>query len=84
MSTSYTPAGQMVAAALVQRVDEVCDRFEVAWKAGQRPHLEEYLGDTPEPGRLVLLRELLVVELHYRRRRGETGGTIRRGCRAER
>jgi len=50
----------------------VCDSFEAAWKAGQRPHLEDYLGGTPEPMRLVLLRELIVVELQYRRWSGES------------
>jgi hypothetical protein len=35
----------------VRRPDQVCDRFEAAWKAGQRPRLEDFLGDTPEAGR---------------------------------
>jgi hypothetical protein len=56
----------------VQRVDEVCDRFEDAWKAGQRPRIEDYLGTTPEPERSKLLEELLHVELAYRRQQGET------------
>jgi serine/threonine protein kinase len=72
MSEPYPTGNQLVSPALVQRVDEVCDRFEAAWRAGQRPHLEDYLGDTPEPGRWVLLRELIVVELQYRRWGGET------------
>src|SRR5262249_22309264 len=38
---------------------------------GQRPRLEEYLGETPEPERSLLLRELLVLEFGYRRRSGE-------------
>jgi hypothetical protein len=56
-------------------VDEVCDRFEGAWATagsdGQRPRIEDYLGDTPEPERTELLRELLALELEYRRDRGE-------------
>src|SRR5262245_44824310 len=71
--TEPCPTGnQVVSPALVQRVDAVCDHFESAWKADQRPHLEDYLGDIPEPGQSVLLRELIVVELQYRRRGGET------------
>jgi WD40 repeat protein len=34
--------------------------------------IEAYLGDTPEPARSVLLRELLGLELAYRRHRGES------------
>src|SRR5262245_16946003 len=53
------------------RVDEVCDRFEDAWKAGQRPRIEDYLADRPEPERSALLRELVVLDIDYRRRQGE-------------
>jgi hypothetical protein len=42
-----------------QRVDRVCDRFEGAWQAGQRPRIEDYLGEVPEPERSRLIRELL-------------------------
>jgi serine/threonine protein kinase len=54
------------------RLDQICVRFEKAWQAGQRPRLEEFLGDTPEPQRTELLRELLGLELDYRRRASET------------
>ena len=52
-------------------VDDACLRFEAAWQADQRPAIETYLGAAPEPGRSLLLRELLGLELAYRRRRGE-------------
>ena len=53
------------------RLDEVCDRFEAAWRAGARPRIEEYLGDVTGAARLALLRELLALEVHYRQRGGE-------------
>jgi serine/threonine protein kinase len=53
------------------RVDQVCLCFEAAYKAGQQPRLEDYLSETPQPERWVLLRELLKVELAYRRRSGD-------------
>jgi tetratricopeptide (TPR) repeat protein len=53
-------------------VDEASDRFEEAWETGQRPAIEAYLTGAPEPERSVLLHELLVLELGYRRRGGET------------
>jgi len=56
---------------LTQRIDEACDRFEAAWKAGRNPRIENYLGAVPEAGRAELLRHLLALELLYRRRHGE-------------
>jgi tetratricopeptide (TPR) repeat protein len=55
----------------VVHVEEVCDRFEAAWKAGERPRIEGYLGGTSEPERSALLRELILVEVAYRRRVGD-------------
>jgi hypothetical protein len=52
-------------------VDEICDRFEAAWRAGQRPQIEGYLGDLPEPARPALFGELLRLDLHYRRQQRE-------------
>jgi hypothetical protein len=51
------------------RVNVVCTRFENAWKEG--PRIEEYLGDAPEPARSALLRELISLDMTYRRARGE-------------
>src|SRR5262249_6369589 len=42
-----------------------------AWKSGQGPRIEDYLAGTPEPWRALLFRELLGLELEYRRRAGE-------------
>jgi WD40 repeat protein/serine/threonine protein kinase len=44
---------------LALRIDEVCNRFELAWKAQEEPRIENYLGDWAEPERSALLRELL-------------------------
>ena len=51
-------------------MDEICTRFEQAWRAGERPLIEEYLA----PGRDTtseVLRELLLLEIFHRRRLGE-------------
>lgn len=52
------------------RVNEVCDHFEAAWKGGERPRIEDFLGATPAPERTHLLRELLILEWHYAQSRG--------------
>jgi serine/threonine protein kinase len=54
-----------------QRVDAACLRFETEWQAGRQPRIETYLEGVPEPERSALLRELLALELHYRREDGQ-------------
>jgi eukaryotic-like serine/threonine-protein kinase len=67
----------MVGAAHTQmtRIEEVCDRFEAAWRAaassGQRPRMEDYVGDPSTPEHAVLLCELAVLDIAYRRMAGE-------------
>ena len=55
----------------MRRVYEQCDRFDAAWQAGERPRIEDYLGETPEPERSRLLAGLLRIELFHRRNNGE-------------
>jgi tRNA A-37 threonylcarbamoyl transferase component Bud32/thiol-disulfide isomerase/thioredoxin len=61
---------------LTPQLDEVCDRFEAAWKRADSsgappPRAEDYLGAASGPARLALLHELVALEVAYRRRRGE-------------
>ena len=60
-----------ISATVIEHVDEICDRFDRAWKAGFRPRIEEYLEDETEPCASVLLHELLAAELQWRRHLGE-------------
>src|SRR5262249_39958757 len=46
--------------------------FEAAWAAGQRPDPGACLAGVPEPDHPELLRELILLEVFYRRRAGET------------
>jgi serine/threonine protein kinase len=52
-------------------IDEVCDKFEDAWKRGRTPSLKAYLARMPARRHGALLEHLLVLELRYRRRRGQ-------------
>jgi WD40 repeat protein/tRNA A-37 threonylcarbamoyl transferase component Bud32 len=54
-----------------RQVNAACEPFELAWKAGRRPRIEDYLGDTPEPERSALVRELIALDTYYRRQAGE-------------
>src|SRR5262249_54157507 len=57
--------------AQARQVDDACDAFEMAWRSGQRPRIEEHLGEAPGPVQTVLLDELLKLDMAYRRRSGE-------------
>jgi serine/threonine protein kinase len=61
--------------ALAQRIDRICDRFEAACRkartGGARPQIEDFLPTAPESERLAVLPELIVLEIHHRRQRGE-------------
>ncbi len=59
-------------AELARRVDGVCTRFEIAWRDGGQPLIDDFLGDSAQPERATLLAELILVDLHYRRLRGES------------
>jgi WD40 repeat protein/tRNA A-37 threonylcarbamoyl transferase component Bud32 len=59
-----------------RQLDAICDHFEAAWKAarasGTRPRLEDYLAETPPAGhQAVLLRELVLLDVHYRVQSGD-------------
>jgi serine/threonine protein kinase/WD40 repeat protein len=53
------------------RVNAACNAFELALQAGQRPRIEDFLGDTREPERSALRGELTALERDYRPRSGE-------------
>jgi WD40 repeat protein len=52
-------------------VDEVCSRFEAAWRAGTVRRIEEYLAGWEGTGLAVLLAELIALEVYYRRLQSE-------------
>ena len=58
--------------AAKERIDEICVAFEDAWKSGQRPQAEQYVAEVSESQRSLLLRELLLLEIYYRRAGGES------------
>jgi serine/threonine protein kinase len=62
----------LLAPALALEIDHICDRFESAWKAGQQPPIEQFLNEGKEQDRSGLLHELLILDLSYRRLRGQS------------
>jgi hypothetical protein len=48
----------------------LCDRFEAEWRSGAQPRIELYVAQAPERARYDILRELLKLDIYYRRDRG--------------
>jgi WD40 repeat protein/serine/threonine protein kinase len=53
-------------------VDQVCNRFERGWRDHPPPRIEDYLSDAIGRERWALMRELVSLDVDYRRQRGET------------
>jgi len=53
------------------RLERITDRFERAWRRGQRPELDDYLDAEWEGDRRPLLIELVHAELEFRLGQGE-------------
>jgi WD40 repeat protein len=58
--------------SLEQKVDQVCTRFEAEWKAGARPGIEDHLADLDDAAKREVLHELILLDVFYRRQRGES------------
>jgi WD40 repeat protein len=72
MNAPRPPQGSRRTRSLVRWLDASCDEFEAAWKAGQQPRIETFLGRVAGPERAALLRELLGLELELRRDEGDS------------
>jgi tetratricopeptide (TPR) repeat protein len=62
--------GKNLPSAAWERLERVLERFEDAWRRGERPTLEAYLAEAPAE-RSALLPELAHADLHYRLHAGE-------------
>lgn len=66
---------QKLTIAALEKIDDVCADYEKGWQRGEAQAIES-LVDKHDEGlaRSVLLAELIVLEVDYRRRRGEKPG----------
>ncbi len=53
------------------RLEELCQRFHAAWRAGERPRVENYLVGLAGAARVALLHDLIALDVTYRTRAGE-------------
>lgn len=64
-----SPCSQKIERLL--RLDGLRQRFETAWRAGQRPRLDRYLDEVEPADREIVFSDLLGVEIELRQQRGE-------------
>src|SRR5882757_141948 len=55
------------AVEICREIDACCQAFENAWKNGHAPAMEQFVVGVRLSGRTKIIRELLVLELNYRR-----------------
>ena len=53
------------------RIDQRCDTFESAWRNGELPKIDDFIGSDESSFRNKLFRELLLVDIEWRRSLGE-------------
>ncbi len=64
---------QKLPIAALERIDDLCAEFERQWRTNEAPSIESALsGDMSPIERDALLAELIVLDVDYRRRHGET------------
>lgn len=56
---------------IANRIDAICDRFESAWKSGERPSISDFLDPTIGPHLSTLFVELVSIDVEYRAISGE-------------
>lgn len=72
MTDSAATRLSQVALQAADKIDQVCDAFERAWREGAAPQIEEFLQETVLPDHSTLLLELVRLDVYYRLRRGDT------------
>ena len=69
MSQPGHPDSSSLPLEVARQVDRVCNRFELYWRGGVPPRIEDFVRNGTNT---VLLRELILLDSHYRRQRGES------------
>ena len=70
MSDLHDEPGKTKQIAASAQLDEACDCFERAWRAGTRPYLSQILATLPDTLAERGFRELFQLELDYRKKSG--------------
>ncbi|MCX7426119.1 MAG: SUMF1/EgtB/PvdO family nonheme iron enzyme [Planctomycetia bacterium] len=66
MNEKAKPSDLSLPVSDLMEIDKICRRFEAAWKAGQNPKIDDFLGATSGAQRSQLHKELSAVEAELR------------------
>lgn len=66
MTESSSHIYELLPAEQVALVNQLCDRFEDAWRSSDTPAIEDYLSGAPDSIRKVLVHELILIDATYR------------------
>ena len=69
MSASQIHSDEPQSLSVLKEIDDACDAFESAWRADQKPRIEDYVARASERVRSDLERALLHVEIACRQER---------------
>jgi eukaryotic-like serine/threonine-protein kinase len=70
-SGAVPSSSDSLSATQAEELDRVCDRFEAEWRSGGPPDPAAYLAGAEGGERAVLARELIAIDVHWRRRVGK-------------
>ncbi len=62
---------RMLSPREILQIEQICDAFELAWRRGESPHLEQVVQQLAPHLQRLGLRHLLTIELEYRSRDGQ-------------
>ncbi len=71
MNDASSSGNDLSSPTVARRLDQVCNRFEQAWRSGPPLRIEDFLNEVSGVERAALLRELVLLDIHYRRRNAE-------------
>ncbi len=74
MSSSADQYEEASASSPLEKIDLIADRFEAAWKRGEAPSIQAFLGEATGAFRVDLLGELVAIDRVYQRRAGRDAG----------
>jgi len=70
--SEYEESSDSLPLELRRQVERLCDKFVEAFRAGERPRIEDYLAEVSDVAKGHLLKELIAEEVELRRASGES------------
>src|SRR5262245_55477626 len=69
---SFDHPGHGLPVEQARLLEAACDRLEAAWRTNGRPDIGAAARELPEPMRPSAVRELVALDIYYRRKAGES------------